>query len=110
MKAPVIPPYTSREVMELLEKARALGVVTMKLPGFEASWELTPPTVSKPPPQQHRHPALEAAARHGESGESFGTCEKHAEALIEGNWGKPYCRSCHLDRKEKRWQQSQKRW
>lgn len=45
------PFYTAREIVELLSHAKSQGVRTVKVPGFEASWDLgNPPPAGRVPP------------------------------------------------------------
>lgn len=56
--------YTPKELMELIDHARARGVQQIKVPGFEVVWPLQPatpaakpPTVRTRPPQTFTPPA-----------------------------------------------------
>lgn len=98
-----VPAYSAREVVEILEKAKALGVISIKLSGFEAEWEIPRDTETAP----EREP--EAPAKRPLPTEpTSDPCDVCGEEKIEGQFGL-YCRKCYLRRKEEGWKKS-KRW
>lgn len=92
------PFYTPKEILELLQAAKSLGVKTITVPGFEASWDVQS-SFPVPTPEKPRQDERKQAPR------SLGHCKKYecGAELIEGTWG-PYCKPCALRRKEERWQ------
>lgn len=92
LKQPARPYYTAKEIIEILEKARDLGVRELKIEGFEASWEPTKSTLSTARPQQTRSGVAPVPQRPKE------LCKEHGIEMKDGNWG-PYCVECYKARK-----------
>jgi hypothetical protein len=90
MKNETRPVYTAREVIEILERARELGVTFMRLEGFEASWE----------PQTTPARAEASAAREREAN-GLGRCDGCGGPLSPSKvGGDPYCVPCFIEVKE----------
>lgn len=77
----------------ILQKAKALGVVSLKLQGFEAAFDVQDAPMEQVEEEQE-------APRRSEVRETHGGCNKCGSGLIEGKFG-PYCHSCYVRRKEK---------
>lgn len=78
--------YTAREVVEILNRAKQLGVTSLKLDGFEASFL----------------PQLEAPKPTFSNNKYCGHCNSE---MVPGRNGL-YCKSCFIARKEaakKKW-------
>jgi uncharacterized paraquat-inducible protein A len=93
--------YSAREVIEILEKAKELGVISITLPGFEATWHPQSDALQQ-----------EAVETHCELPQDFreeatGECPRCNSELTVGRWG-PYCHPCFLKRKEKNFQRLQR--
>lgn len=76
-------PFTAREVVEILQLAKSIGVTHMKLDGFEAAFDLTRP--------------IESEERNSDVRE----CPECSEPMIEGQYGL-YCKACYVGRKEQK--------
>lgn len=91
--------YSAREIIEILDHAKKLGVKQLKIEGFEATWELVPPRSVVPAPAPQRQgvaPVPQERERNGE------ICSVHDVELTVGNWGRPYCVECYKERKDGR--------
>lgn len=85
MIAPVVQPfYTAREVVEHLDYAKKNGVASVKIPGFEVTWEIGRP--EEPEPPQSASPKSRASMPTGPE------CGGH---LIQGKHSL-YCKPCWL--------------
>ncbi len=88
--------FTAKEVVEILQKARELGCVSLKLAGFEASFD----------PQIGANvrawvPPAKEPDRIQES--TFGHCEDCEAPKVESRFGgKPYCWDCWMQNKKER--------
>jgi hypothetical protein len=101
--------YTSAEIVQILERAKALGVTFIKVQGFEATWGLEAPA---PAPVDHTKPAplseTGSPLQH-QRGHDVGREERRTRELcpdcrsekIMGKFGKPYCVQCYVDKKER---------
>lgn len=84
------PTYSSREVIEILERARELGVISIKLEGFEAEFD------------------LRKKITYEELQDGNQLCDVCGSEKQSGEYGY-YCRPCYIKRKEKTWREK-KRW
>lgn len=90
--------FTAREVVEILQRAKELGIRSLKLEGFEAEFDLKPAAVSVKPVQSTNSQPMRQD-----------NCTVCGAEKIMGHWGHTYCRPCHLQRKEAKWKET-RRW
>ena len=88
--------YTSVEIVQILERAKELGVKFLKVDGFEATWGIE----QAAPPLAHQkgweeRPQAEGPRRAGN------LCNVCGEEKIMGKFGKPYCVKCFIAKKER---------
>lgn len=121
MKA--IPPsvtatYTAAEIVQILERAKALGVRQLKIEGFEAAWDIPPPppaAPAAPPPMVddgaaggHRAPAAAPAERHAHGPQRENVrlvnewCPDCRSQMEIGRWDKPYCKRCYMEKMDRK--------
>lgn len=103
---------SAQDIMEIMERAKKLGVITLKLEGVEVGWQ-----ISEPEKQSEEEKATPASINH--HSEVFKTrktstrnsskaqthCKKCSTELRQGQYGM-YCHECYLRRKEERFQQN----
>lgn len=82
------PFYTASEVVEILIKAKELGVVTMKLQGFEAAFDV------QDPPKVVSSTLLNSLPN-----KKSNACETCGRIKVQGRFGL-YCHACWLAEKE----------
>lgn len=90
--------YTAREIMEILDRARALGVTFLKVDGFEAVWEIEKADALH---REAAPPAREAHATDRPTNERPNRCDVCGDDMVRGNWGQPYCVACYKRKKER---------
>jgi hypothetical protein len=100
--------YTAREIIEIIERAKKAGVVSIRVPGFEADWQLPqPPVASQQPLTPIARPALQVAqgvqpippaAPNTARAPICRTCR--SEMQIGRNSGRFYCQACYEERKK----------
>lgn len=89
--------FTQREVVEILQEAKRLGVTGLILPGFEATFDV----------QGTQNKAAASAA--ASPRQPNDPCEDCGEEKILGTYG-TYCRSCYIEKKENNKWNQKKRW
>jgi len=106
------PAFTAAEVVQILERAKQLGVVQLKLEGFEAAWDL-PRVVAPAPSQAPEAPPVAAAAappppppRTDEPRPNVRLvnewCPDCRSQLEIGRYNEPYCKRCYMERKDRK--------
>lgn len=109
-----LPVYTAKEVVEILQKAKELGVISLRLPGFSAGWNVQDDSDSQDeehepesalPPASSSKPDSRSHYFEDKNRNQNETCWKCGDAMSLGNWGL-FCKSCYAERKS----QNQKRW
>lgn len=87
--------YTSEEIVNILERAKALGITFLKLDGFEASFGV------QPTPARAFVPAPVVEREEKNNVKTFvRLCRTCGQAMELGKFGKYYCKPCYIDRKE----------
>lgn len=85
-------PYSAREVIEILQKAKELGVLTLRLDGFEADfepWQLEAPLGRGSEPRSEERPWQSVSP----------VCDDCGNEKIRGRRGDWYCRPCWAAKK-----------
>lgn len=90
--------YTAKEIMEILEKAKELGVVSLNIEGIQVSWNVSESKTI----QVSRAPSKEITQTDSKK------CPKCRSEMEEGQYG-VYCRECYLKRKDANFSKS-KNW
>lgn len=96
--------YTAAEVVQILERARELGVTHLKIEGFEATWGLEPRPAPDPAPLAHQVGWQDRGPRPEPKSEGVRRakliCSVCGSEKKQGKFGKPYCVSCYIAKKE----------
>lgn len=104
--------FSTQEIKEIIKFAKELGATFIKIDGLEVGLdpatnssdkvnELTYEEVSeiKEPTERWKFPVRKSRNKNSEKVPTH--CEDCSEEMLPGNWGKPYCRSCYIERKER---------
>lgn len=105
--------YTAQEIVQILERAKTLGVAFLKVEGFEATWALERPApaavdhsrpapISDGAPLAHQRGWQEGRARYDGPRRAASLCPDCRDEMKIGKWGKLYCVSCYIASKEAR--------
>lgn len=97
--------YTAQEVVQILERAKALGVLFIKIQGFEATWGIEQPKREPAPPAREESPAPLSHQRGWEDREgprrAAELCPDCGGEMIPSKRGSGvYCVPCFIARKE----------
>jgi hypothetical protein len=109
------PQYSAADIVQILERAKALGVRQLKLEGFEASWDIPqlPPVSAAAPPMVddgaaggYRAPAAAPPPPRADGPRENVRlvkewCPDCRSQMELGRWDKPYCKRCYMEKKDR---------